>query len=86
MNRKNNEGFTPLLYASYSGHMEVIKYLFEEHKVNQKLVTNSGLNPLHLAAQKNKVLPFLYFRDYFKIVEEDNAKSTPLHWAACTNS
>lgn len=29
INKRNNEGFTPLLYAAYSGNMEVIKYLVE---------------------------------------------------------
>lgn len=27
INKRNNEGFTPLLYAAYSGNMEVIRYL-----------------------------------------------------------
>lgn len=34
MNKKNNEGFTALLYASYSGHIDIIKYLMEDYHVN----------------------------------------------------
>jgi ankyrin repeat protein len=63
MNQKNNEGFTALLYASYSGYIDIIKYLIEEYGVNYELTTNTGLNPLHLAAQKNNILPFLYFKN-----------------------
>jgi ankyrin repeat protein len=62
MNLKNNEGFTPILYASYSGHISIIKYMVEKFNVNQEAVTNTGLNVLHLAAQKCMVMPFLYFR------------------------
>jgi ankyrin repeat protein len=61
MNMQNTEGFTPLLYATYNGHMDIIKYLVEDYAVNDKLTTKTGLNPLHLAAQKNMVLPFIYF-------------------------
>jgi ankyrin repeat protein len=62
MNMQNNEGFTALLYATYNGHMDIIKYLIEDYGVNDKLTTKTGLNPLHLAAQKNMVLPFIYFK------------------------
>jgi len=86
MNQKNNEGFTPLLYASYSGHLDIIKYLTEEYQVNLQLTTNTGLNPLHLAAQKNMVMPFLYFREKINLNQEDNLQSTALHWAAYMNS
>jgi ankyrin repeat protein len=67
MNQKNSEGFTCLLYASYNGHMNIIRYLVEEYHVSYKLLTNTGLNALHLAAQKNNVLPFIYFRNKISI-------------------
>ena len=72
MNQKNNEGFTPLIYASYSGHIDIIKYLVEEFHVDEKIVTNTGLNPLHLAAQKNMVMPFLYFRGRINLDDVDD--------------
>lgn len=86
MNTQNTEGFTALLYASYSGHLDIIKYLVEDHQVNTQLTTNTGLNPLHLAAQKNALLPLLYFREHIDINSTDKLKSTPLHWAAYMNS
>lgn len=29
LNQRNHEGFTPLLYASFCGHLEIIRYLVE---------------------------------------------------------
>lgn len=83
---QNNEGFTALLYATYNGHMDVIKYLIEDYGVNEKLTTKTGLNPLHLAAQKNMVLPFIYFKYKIRINELDSNKSSALHWASYMNS
>lgn len=74
------------MYASYSGHLHIIRFLIEEHQVNEKIVTKSGLNALHLAAQKNVIAPFLYFRERISLEEKDNLNSTPLHWAAYMNS
>lgn len=62
MNQQNNEGFTALLYASFSGHLHIIKYLVEDWGVNDLLTTNTGLNPVHLSAQKNIVLTIIYFK------------------------
>lgn len=86
MNQKNNEGFTALLYASYSGHTDIIRYLVEDFEVNYQITTNTGLNPLHLAAQKNKILPFIYFKTKIDINDVDNEDSTPLHWASYLNN
>ena len=85
INQKNHEGYTPLLYASFNGHMEVIKYLIEK-EADASMKTNTGLNALHLAAQKNIVMPFLFFKNTIDLFELDDLKSTPLHWAAYTNS
>ena len=67
------------------GHIDIIRYLVEEHRVNQNATTNNGLNALHLAAQRNMILPFLYFKD-IDVNLPDKIKTTPLHWAAYMNS
>ena len=85
MNMQNTEGFTALLYAAYNGNMEIIKYFVEEYQVDYGLTTNTGLNPLHLAAQKNMVLPLLYFRNKIDINSVDELNSTSLHWASYMN-
>lgn len=85
LNAQNSEGFTPLLYASYSGHLDVIKYLVQQG-VNYQLTTKTGLNPLHVAAQRNMVLPLIYFKNMIDLNSKDEVNSTPLHWASYTNS
>lgn len=86
INHRNNEGYTPLLYASFNGHLDIIRYLVEEHRADFTIRTNTGLNPLHLSAQKNIIMPFLYFRSKIDLYELDDLRSTALHWAAYTNS
>lgn len=66
--------------------MDIIRYLMEDYGVNEKLTTKTGLNPLHLAAQRNMVLPFIYFRNKIEINELDSNQSTALHWASYMNS
>lgn len=44
------------------------------------------MNAFHLAAQNDKVNIFLYFIDKISLSSLDNNKSTPLHWAAYSNS
>ena len=86
MNMQNNEGFTPLLYASYNGHMDVIRYLIQQYAVNQQLTTKTGLNAIHLAAQNNKVFPILFFKDKIDLNSADTSGSSCLHWASYMNS
>lgn len=62
VNLKNQEGFTALLYASFNGHIELIRYL-EEIGANPLLANNTSLNVLHMAAQNNKVAPLIYFKE-----------------------
>ena len=86
INQQNNEGFTALLYACFNGHLDVIRYFVEEWSANDHLTNNTGLNPLHLAAQKNIVLTLLYFKDRIDLNSVDAHESTPLHWASYMNS
>lgn len=66
--------------------MDVIRYLAEDFRVNEQLTTNTGLNPLHLAAQTNMVLPLVYFKDRIGINECDRNRSSTLHWASYMGS
>lgn len=61
-------------------------FLAETHRVNIAEYTNTGLTALHLAAQNNKVLPFIYLNGKVSLDCVDKDKSTPLHWAAYTKS
>ena len=66
--------------------MDIVRYLVEDHRADYNSKTNNGMNPLHLAAQNNFIMPFLYFRHKLDLYELDDLQSTPLHWAAYKNS
>ena len=51
VNAKNNDGWTPLHYASRNGHTEIVKLLLE-HGVDVNCKNNNGYTPLHLASEK----------------------------------
>lgn len=72
-------------YASYKGNVEMIKYL-ESLGANVMLLTNLGLNCMHLTAQGDQLASALYFYDRFDINSIDNKKGTALHWAAYVGS
>lgn len=61
INEKNQDGFTPLLYASFNGHVDVIEFLIAKGG-NFLIKNNIGLGALHLAAQNNKVSTLIYFK------------------------
>lgn len=62
-----------------------MRYL-ENEGADYLLKTKSGLNMLHLAAQNNKVKPFIYYNEKISINTRDLKLSTPLHWASYMNS
>ena len=49
MEKANSTGSTPLMTASYSGKLEVVRYLLEQG-ANRDKVNNEGYTSLHLAA------------------------------------
>lgn len=67
------------------GNLDTVKY-FNQEGANIYAETKTGLNAFHLAAQNDKVNIFLYFIDKISLSSLDNSKSTPLHWAAYSNS
>ena len=79
------EGFTPLLYAAFNGHIELIKDL-EGMGARFDATNKTHLNALHMAAQNNKVSTFIYFKDKIDINSLDQKGNTPLHWAAYSGS
>ena len=98
INEKNDLGITALHYASFKGNLSIIKLLMQKG-ADLTLLTNNKLNIIHYCAQGNKPSSLMYF--YYKFKEKDAKEktnliqliknpdisgSTPLHWAAYSNS
>ena len=49
LNAKNSGGYTPLMYAAYIGHDNIVNLLIEAH-CDVNLANKKGLTPLMLAA------------------------------------
>lgn len=85
INQKNIDGFTPLLFASFNGYVDIIDLLIF-WGANFTLKNNIGLGPLHVAAQNNKVSTLIYFNGKLDYNEPDFNDITPLHWASSNGS
>ena len=91
INASNEQGVTPIHYASFRGEVQIIKLLIENGAdINKK--TNRNLNVIHYSAQGNKPNVLIYFylllkekteesNKYDLILEKDGGGSTSLHWA-----
>lgn len=49
-NCKDNQGLTPLHWATDRGDLEIVRYLVEEKKANLNILDDEGQTPLHYAA------------------------------------
>ena len=82
INQKNITGFTALHYACYNGNIKLIKLLVN-YGADINIISNNGLNVLHLATQGNQTTPLYYFIHKYKmnINSIDNLGNSCLHWA-----
>jgi ankyrin repeat protein len=80
-------GYTALHFASYRGHIDLIKLLIE-HGANHEIQNNKGLSVLHIAAQGDMLESIIYFKIKFDMSFDvrDKEGSTPLHWACYSGS
>ena len=97
LNASNDDGLTPLHYASFKGEISIVKLLIE-NGANIKQKTTNGLNVIHYCSQGNKVNILIYFylklrektnnvkKEYELFKEKDKAGSSPLHWAVYSGS
>ena len=98
INEQNDLGITALHYASFRGNLEIIRLLIE-NGADESILTKSHLNVIHYSAHGNKPSSLMYFYLRFKNRDEtentnllqlmksqDTGGSSPLHWAAYSNS
>ena len=79
--RTNEDEFTALHMAAFSGKYGIISLLIE-NKANIYAVNKDGLNMLHTAAQGDQAFMLYYFKELgLDVNSKDNRGSTPLHWA-----
>ena len=82
MNAKNEWGGTPLHYATFGGHKEVVELLIAKGAdVNAK--DGVGETPLHWAAKEgNKEVVELLIAKGADVNAKDDVGDTPVDWAA----
>ena len=77
---KNNDGWTPLHYASRYGYLDIVEYLTKECKCDVESKDNDGETPLHIASKYG-------IRDIVQyLTEECHAKITDRIIKAADNS
>lgn len=82
LNSRDNFGHTPLFYAVGSGHLDVVKLLFDESSDILEERNQSGETPLHIAAQygQEEIVQFLMDKGA-DIDAKCNLHETPLYCA-----
>jgi len=82
---KNNDGWTPLHYAAWNGHIDAVQYLVEKANANVEAKDDIyGSTPLHYAAEKGHVdaMQYLVEKANANVEAKDNDRCTPLQCAA----
>ncbi len=87
VNKKAQNGFTALHYASFRGNVKLCEKLIENF-ADINLINNNGLNVIHMAAQGDQPATMVLFKEKYKMDPQtnDNVLSSALHWAAYMGS
>ena len=87
INKKAQNGFTALHYASFRGNVKLCEKLIENF-ADINLINNNGLNVIHMAAQGDQPTTMVLFKEKYKMdpQKNDNVLSSALHWAAYMGS
>ena len=86
-NKKAQNGFTALHYASFRGNVKLCEKLIENF-ADLNLINNNGLNVIHMAAQGDQPATLVLFKEKYRMNPQinDNVLSSALHWAAYMGS
>ena len=82
INTTDDNGISPLLYASFLGKYDTVILLIENgSKINMR--NFMGLSVMHMAAQGDNPNMLIFFKEKynFSVNDRDYAGNTPLHWA-----
>lgn len=77
------QGWTALMDASEKGHLNIVKYLVEEHNADMNAQSSTGMTPLMYAAKNGHVEVIRYFNSLGVDVDQtDNSGGTALMLAS----
>ncbi len=85
VNQHSKDGKTPLYFAAYSGHSEVMSILLEEKGIDMNQCDNDGITPLLIAASFGRIdaVNLLLQYDNIDLNKGDNEENcSPLYMAA----
>jgi len=87
INKKAQNGFTALHYASFRGNIKLCEKLIE-YSADIDAVNNNGLNVIHMAAQGDQPASLVLFKEKYNmnLNINDNVLSSAVHWAAYMGS
>ncbi|MGL4394307.1 MAG: ankyrin repeat domain-containing protein [Brevinema sp.] len=80
------EGFTPLMYAAFNGHLNIVRYMFKNFTIDQSLVNKFDNTALTIALKRRypKIAKELISNQHPKTTDADGM--TPLMIAAAYGS
>ena len=83
LEKRSNDGYTIVHYASFKGNIDILKKLFE-YNIDPTVTNIRGITPFHMAAQGDSPNSLVYLVEKFKVNfnQKDNDNTNCLQWAS----